>query len=408
MKRPILFGLALLVISTVNGFGAAPGLIDCWEKSDVPVFERPDDKATIGRIKCHQRVSILGMWRGYVEVQYDDRLELKGFVEARHVIMLDTPLAQNQSSTPIVVTPDTSYQTPPQDVAKPDTSYQAPPQDVAKPDASYQAPHPKVVIPVAPYETPTQDITTQDTSYKTPSQDVAKPDASSQAPAPYVAAKPYVRAESEPVYKRQTPSYAKYEAFVGFSLMKTSESDDMKELEEDEYIDKSTLLPKGFTASFTYNFTPVVGMEMSLRYNSGDIVNVNYKETGYEYEAKYKKNDFSFLFGPRFTFRADRITPFVHGLIGLSHEKVTGAEKRQDDDSGTNSYTGSHSSFGIAAGGGVDIAITNRISVRAIQADYYMADHPKQLYANEAENKPKNKLYKNMNLSFGVVFRFGK
>jgi hypothetical protein len=104
----------------------------------------------------------------------------------------------------------------------------------------------------------------------------------------------------------------------------------------------------------------------------------------------------------------------VHGLVGLSHEKMTRNETwHLYDESITETYSGSHNSFGFAVGGGLDIAITDSIAIRVIQADYFTASHPERFLTNftsltnEDEIKPGNRRYNNLNLSFGLVFRFG-
>jgi opacity protein-like surface antigen len=74
-----------------------------------------------------------------------------------------------------------------------------------------------------------------------------------------------------------------------------------------------------------------------------------------------ERNDsLSFLAGPKFSFSRQRISPWVHALVGVS--KV----------SYTNNIDGtriSNSGCAMAAGGGLDVALS-RFTVRAIQLDY--------------------------------------
>jgi outer membrane protein W len=69
-----------------------------------------------------------------------------------------------------------------------------------------------------------------------------------------------------------------------------------------------------------------------------------------------------------------------------------------------------HNSLGVALGGGIDIEVNDNIAIRAIQADYFMASHPRDIlpdywhgYADTG-----NKRFNNLSLSFGIVFRFGR
>jgi len=231
-------------------------------------------------------------------------------------------------------------------------------------------------------------------------------------------------------------NYPKYDIFFGYSLMRTAEYDNIDlikdELTEDLWSEyefmanpkKSRFLEKGFSTSFTYNITSAVGLDTSFRYNSGYILSSSEHEKEYSssygtiemnYEEGFKKKKIALLVGPRFTFRNafGKVTPFVYGLAGLSHDRLSyaydlkvsyfhlgGEDKDSDSESIRN-----HSSFGVAIGGGLDVPIGKNFAVRAIQADYFMANHPKDI--SEATDTP-NKRFDNVSLSFGVVVRFGK
>jgi len=229
--------------------------------------------------------------------------------------------------------------------------------------------------------------------------------------------------------------YPKYDIFFGYSLMRTAEYDNVDLIREElsdtwsgyglaASFKKSRFLEKGFSTSFTYNFTPVIGLDTSFRYNSGYILSASLHEKEYDYslgtvetnyEEGFKKKKIALLVGPRFTFRNafGKVTPFVYGLAGLSHDRLSYAydskvsyfhwgENYKDSDSES---IRNHSSFGVAIGGGLDVPISKNFAVRAIQADYFMANHPKDI--SEATDTP-NKRFDNISMSFGVVVRFGK
>jgi len=209
-------------------------------------------------------------------------------------------------------------------------------------------------------------------------------------------------------------SKTKGEIFLGYSLMKVGLYDDMN---EEMYYwpesNKHSILKKGFAASYTYYFNSIVGFETSIRYNSGYILSEKWKENDENHEMGYKKSDFSFLFGPRLTFQSGRVVPFIHGLVGLSYDKLADSYdvKWKDNegkrDSSSDSETmNTHIALGIAVGGGLDIVAHKNIAFRLIQADYYLTNHPAQI--NDYGSGIANKQYKNINLSCGIVFRFGK
>lgn len=101
-----------------------------------------------------------------------------------------------------------------------------------------------------------------------------------------------------------------------------------------------------------------------------------------------KEDAHSFLFGPRFSFRGKRFTPFVYGLLGVTrfHQSATvSGQKFSDSDSG----------FSSALGAGLDVKVNDRVAIRAFQIDYFRPN-----FFGEAHNRGR--------LAFGVVLHLGK
>jgi hypothetical protein len=102
------------------------------------------------------------------------------------------------------------------------------------------------------------------------------------------------------------------------------------------------------------------------------------------------RNDFNvnsqqIMFGPVFTYRKpSSITPFGHILLGAIR--------------GSQEFSGISQSayrFATALGGGVDIKLGERASIRAIQADYLISR-----FMGTYQN--------NIRLSAGIVYSFGR
>jgi opacity protein-like surface antigen len=111
--------------------------------------------------------------------------------------------------------------------------------------------------------------------------------------------------------------------------------------------------------------------------------------------GKIKLRDISIMAGPRFTVRKnERVTPFIHGLAGFDHWRLSG-EATVDGQSVPSGASETSSGFGIAVGGGLDVKVNKSMAIRLFQADYFLTRH-------ESNN------WNNINLAFGVVFRFGK
>ncbi len=95
---------------------------------------------------------------------------------------------------------------------------------------------------------------------------------------------------------------------------------------------------------------------------------------------------YSVLYGPRFSYRTAWVTPFTHVLLGVAHatRSVTPVGPRASD-----------TAFAAAVGGGVDVKIWDRISVRVVQAEYFRSSLL-DLKANSYR------------ASAGVVFKVGR
>ena len=87
------------------------------------------------------------------------------------------------------------------------------------------------------------------------------------------------------------------------------------------------------------------------------------------------------LFGPRIMVPG-AIRPFAHALFGVARGNA-----------GFFGGTGSETTFGMAAGGGIDVSAAPFIAIRLIQADYLM-------------NRFFDRTNNNFRLSAGVVLRF--
>jgi peptidoglycan-associated lipoprotein len=99
---------------------------------------------------------------------------------------------------------------------------------------------------------------------------------------------------------------------------------------------------------------------------------------------------YSYLFGPRYTVRKwERWQPFAQLLVGGAHASGT----FEPSVSGT---SGSYNAFAMVAGGGLDINLTKRIGIRAVEADYYLTLFPNGVNGHQ----------NNLRIAAGVYFRF--
>jgi outer membrane immunogenic protein len=91
----------------------------------------------------------------------------------------------------------------------------------------------------------------------------------------------------------------------------------------------------------------------------------------------------TYLLGPRVNFRMHKITPFAQALFGgIATTSGIG-------------ISGDQNNFAMTVGGGVDFKVSQYVSIRPVQAEYFMTRLPNGL--NDREN--------NFRIGAGVVLR---
>jgi len=97
----------------------------------------------------------------------------------------------------------------------------------------------------------------------------------------------------------------------------------------------------------------------------------------------------TYLFGPKVSYRRDsRVTPFGQVLFGVAHI------------GGNNGlgFSSSNNSFAMTVGGGVDVKLSDRFSVRPVQVDYLLTRFNELGAGTQSQN--------NLRVSTGIVFHF--
>jgi len=134
----------------------------------------------------------------------------------------------------------------------------------------------------------------------------------------------------------------------------------------------------GGSASFAYNFSDRVALVAD-----GGIYRFGGLPSGLD------STMYTYLFGPRFTFRkVSRVTPFVQALLGGSRLNASAG-----------GISAGENAFSMAIGGGVDLPLRRRFSIRLIQAEYLLTRFDRVTGASATQN--------DVRISTGLVFRFG-
>ncbi|MFZ0798190.1 MAG: outer membrane beta-barrel protein [Terriglobales bacterium] len=127
-----------------------------------------------------------------------------------------------------------------------------------------------------------------------------------------------------------------------------------------------------------------------LEYNANNWLGVVGDMAGYGATATTNGalvgGGFTYLFGPRVNFRHGKVTPFVQTLFGGIWTT---------DGIG---HSGSENNFAMTAGGGIDLKVSKHVSVRPVQAEYFMTKIPDGL----------NNRQDNLRVGAGIVVRLGR
>jgi Outer membrane protein beta-barrel domain len=98
---------------------------------------------------------------------------------------------------------------------------------------------------------------------------------------------------------------------------------------------------------------------------------------------------YSYMGGPRLSFRHGPLQPYVQGLFGLGQLDATLQARLASPKS---------TAYAMAVGGGLDLKVAPHFAVRLIQGDYFLTRFTNPLNARFSQN--------NFRLSTGLVLRF--
>ena len=135
-------------------------------------------------------------------------------------------------------------------------------------------------------------------------------------------------------------------------------------------------MAKGFGSALTYNFDRHFGLEFDFGHNWGDG---NYETTA--------------SVGPRLMFRTDGANYFLHALGGYNRLAVSGLD--------------SHNGIGAVLGGGIDLPIGKRLSLRLFEVDFLWAHHNYADNAGPQATSLRRPNAEGIRLRTGLVFNWG-
>jgi opacity protein-like surface antigen len=112
----------------------------------------------------------------------------------------------------------------------------------------------------------------------------------------------------------------------------------------------------------------------TIAYNVSSVVGIAADMGGCKYfgntvpalSAKLSGSDFTYLFGPRFTYRnSSKFQPFFEVNFGGNRLKLS-----CNNNTACNGTSYSKNAFALTAGGGFDVKLNKKFAIRLIQAEY--------------------------------------
>jgi hypothetical protein len=152
-------------------------------------------------------------------------------------------------------------------------------------------------------------------------------------------------------------------------------------------LDNETL--HGFGGGVQWNPYPYLGAVAEV---NGAFGSSNFATTAGT--VKVNTHVYTFLFGPRGSWRKDKFTLFAHGLFGFGTFNV------DQENCSVCVIDVSNSKFAAAVGGGLDVNLTPGLAIRAGQFDYV------PIRTSLGLNNGGSSYFRNFRYQAGVVFKF--
>ena len=140
----------------------------------------------------------------------------------------------------------------------------------------------------------------------------------------------------------------------------------------------------GYSAKIQQGMDLANGWEGSVTGNVNRWLGVTADFSGYyRTDDGVSQRNYNYLFGPRLTYRTEKLSPFAQALFGVAHQRV-----------GVGGTNVSDNAFATAIGGGLDYNLKKHVAVRLFQADYLLTR-----FGGSTQS--------NARVAFGVVLKLG-
>lgn len=160
----------------------------------------------------------------------------------------------------------------------------------------------------------------------------------------------------------------RWELFTGYSYLMTDTAPEGPPIDQFNNLDGVNLAATRYLSK-RFGIT----VDFSAHYRKNDAV-----ATGGT--VHFRSTSLSYLAGPHYRFsNRTRVTPFVHAMAGVSNSRFTFQGITTGSTTPAIDFGLNITDFSMAIGGGLDVRVHKRISIRAFQLDYtpvFIRDRP--------------------------------
>ena len=155
----------------------------------------------------------------------------------------------------------------------------------------------------------------------------------------------------------------------------------------------------GGGGTFAYNISSLIGI-------AADLGGCKYfgQTVPAQVSTKIDGNGFTYLFGPRITLRKGKLNPFFEVNFGGMRISLSCKSSSTNCNAFSHGNTYSKNAFALTAGGGFDIRLSKKFSLRPIQAEYLYTRFGNSCPANICTN---NNNQNSFRLKSGIVIAWG-
>lgn len=175
--------------------------------------------------------------------------------------------------------------------------------------------------------------------------------------------------------RAQDEGFPKADVFVGYQWLNPGAKVSLGQPQPDVGVQLQSL-KKGFGGTVTYNFVKWLGLSL---------------DAGTNWHSDEERES-TVSVGPRVMWRAEGINLFAHTMVGLNRLATPAA---------------SSNGLGVILGGGIDLPIFKRVSIRLIEADYVMGRPNFADIVGPESPSLRRPTLNGARIRGGVVFNFG-